>query len=147
MLSHWPYFTWKFFMIWLHKILKFIFQKQQSRRRIIYTEHWRKLSNLTAFSEIFLSLKNNDSAEQIKSFVNFAVHLFPRQNKVFTMYLVDLVVLNFYFDFALPFYFLKWNHYFTTTFFMSFLKAQVSFPSNFASIFSDIKHLLCTFLA
>ena len=31
---------------------------------------------------------------------------------------------------------------------MSFLKAQVSFPSNFASIFSAIKHnFLCNFLA
>ena len=25
MLSHWPCFTWKFFVIWFHKILKFIF--------------------------------------------------------------------------------------------------------------------------
>ena len=28
------------------------------------------------------------------------------------MYLVHLVVLNFYFDLVLPFYFLKWNRYF-----------------------------------
>ena len=28
MLSHWPGFTWKFFIIWFHKILKLIFQKQ-----------------------------------------------------------------------------------------------------------------------
>ena len=46
----------------------------------------------------------------------------------------------FYFIYISPFYFLKWNRYFSTCerkfakFFMSFLKIQVSFPSNFASI-------------
>ena len=28
MLSHWPCFTWKFFMIWFHKIIQLIFRKQ-----------------------------------------------------------------------------------------------------------------------
>ena len=60
--------------------------------------------------------------------------------------LVDLVVLNFDFDLIPTFYFLKWNRYFSASerkfakFFMSFLKAQASFPSNFASIFSAVKH-------
>ena len=54
MLSHWPCFTWKFFMIWFHKIFKLIFQKQPSCPRNICTEYWRKLPNLTAFLEIFL---------------------------------------------------------------------------------------------
>ena len=40
-LSHWSCFTWKFFMIWFHKILKFL--KQLSCPRNICTEHWRKL--------------------------------------------------------------------------------------------------------
>ena len=65
MLSHWPCFTWKFFMIWFHKILKSIFQTQPSCHRNICTEHWRKLPNLTAFLEIFLYLKNNDSVEHV----------------------------------------------------------------------------------
>ena len=44
------------------------------------------------------------------------------------------------------FYFLKWNCHFSACklkfvkLFMSVLKAHVSFPSNFASIFSAIKH-------
>ena len=29
MLSHWPCFTWKFFMIWFPKILNLFFQKQK----------------------------------------------------------------------------------------------------------------------
>ena len=65
MLSHWPYFTWKF-MIWFHKILKLIFQTQPSCPRNICTEHWRKLPNLTAFLEIFSYLKNIDSIEHVQ---------------------------------------------------------------------------------
>ena len=65
MLSHWPCITWKFFMIWLHKILKLIFQKQLSSPGNRCAEHWRKLPNLTAFFEIFLYLKNNDSVEHV----------------------------------------------------------------------------------
>ena len=42
MLSDWPCFTWKFFMIWSHKILKLIFQTQLSCPRIICAEHWKK---------------------------------------------------------------------------------------------------------
>ena len=68
------------------------------------------------------------------------------QGKIFTLYLVNLVVLNFDFDLVSPFYFLKWNCYFSACtqkfakFFMSFLKTHVSFPINFAPIFSAIKH-------
>ena len=65
MLSHWPCFTWKFFVIWFHKILKLIFQTKPSCPRNICTEHWRKLPNLSAFLEIFLYLKNNDSVEHV----------------------------------------------------------------------------------
>ena len=65
MLSHLPCFTWKFFMIWFHKILQLIFQKQPSCPRNICSEHWRKPPNLTAFLEIFLYLKNNDSLEHM----------------------------------------------------------------------------------
>ena len=56
MLSHWPCFTWKFFMIKFHKILKLIFQKPPSSLWNICTEHWRTC---------------------VKSFSNYAIHLFP----------------------------------------------------------------------
>ena len=53
--------------------------------------------------------------------------------------------MNFNFDLALLFDFLKWNRYFSATekLPMSFLKAQVSFTSNSAPIFSAIKHNIC----
>ena len=63
--EYWPCFTWNFFMIWLHKIVKLIFQKQPSCSRNKCTEHWRKLPNLIAFCEIFWYLKNNDSVEHV----------------------------------------------------------------------------------
>ena len=65
-LSHWLCFTWKFFMIWFHKILKSIFQTLTSCPRNICPEHWKKLPNLTAFLEICLYLKNNDSVEHVQ---------------------------------------------------------------------------------
>ena len=54
MLSNWPCFTWKFFMIWFWKILKLIFQQQLSHSRNICTQHWRKPPIFTSFLEIFL---------------------------------------------------------------------------------------------
>ena len=43
MLSHWSCFTWKFFMIWFHKILKLILKAAISCPRNTCTEHWRQL--------------------------------------------------------------------------------------------------------
>ena len=63
MLSHWLCFNWKFFMIWLHKIIRLIFQKQPSFPRNICTQYWRKPPISTAFLEMFLYFKNNDSVE------------------------------------------------------------------------------------
>ena len=107
MMSHWPCFTWKIFMIWFHKILKWIFQKQPSCSRNICTEHWRKPPISTAF------LEQRFWRACVKSFGNCAINLFPRWNEVFTLHLVDLVALNFDFDLTLPYYFLKWNRYYS----------------------------------
>ena len=49
MLSHWQGFTWKFFIIWFHKILKLIFQRQLSCPRNMCTEYWIKPPIFTAF--------------------------------------------------------------------------------------------------
>ena len=57
MLSHWPNFIWKLFIICFQNIIKLIFQRQPSCPRNMYTEHWRKLPNLAAFMEIFLCLR------------------------------------------------------------------------------------------
>ena len=87
-------------MIWFQKMFKLIFQKQPSCPRNRCTEYCRKLPNLTAFLEMFLYLF---CRKHVKRFANCAIHLFPRKNKVFTLHLVDLVVLNLYFYLVLPF--------------------------------------------
>ena len=74
-------------MIWFHKILELVFQTQLSSPRNICTEHWRKLPNL--------------GRTCVKNFFNCAVHLFLRQNKVFTLHPLDLAVeFLFWFSFA-----------------------------------------------
>ena len=65
LLSHWPCFTFKFLMVWFQKVLKLIFQKQQSCSWHICTEHRIKPPTF------------NDSVENIqKSFFNCPIHLF-----------------------------------------------------------------------
>ena len=68
MLSHWPSFTWKFFMIWFHKMLKLIFQTQPSCHRNICTEHWRKLPNLTLSSKFSCTLRTRILQNMCKMF-------------------------------------------------------------------------------
>ena len=111
MLLHWPCFTWKFFMIWFHKIPKLLFQKKPWFPRNICTEHWRKPSIFTAFLEIFLYPKNNESVEYVFLIVLFIY--FQGKSKVFLMDPVNLFVSKFYFTLFLLFYFLKLNHYFS----------------------------------
>ena len=57
-LSHWPCFSWKVFIISFHKIPNFTFQKWTSCPRNICTEYWRK-------PPIFLYLKNKDSIQHV----------------------------------------------------------------------------------
>ena len=114
MLSHWPCFTWKFFMIRFHRILKLIFQKQSICPRNIYIELWGKLPNLRAFFKIFFYLKNNDFAEHVQKVLLIVLAIyFQGKIKIFTRHLVDLALLNFYFDLAPLFYFQIWNRCFS----------------------------------
>ena len=75
-LSHWACFTLKFFMIWFHKILKLICQKQPSCPRNICTEHLRKPPIFTAFLEIFLYLRNNDSVKHVEKVLLIALFIY-----------------------------------------------------------------------
>ena len=52
-------------MIWFHKILKLIFERQPSCPRNVGTKQLRKLPNLTAFLETFSYLKNNACVEHV----------------------------------------------------------------------------------
>ena len=99
MLSHWLCFTWKFFMVWFHKILKLIFQKQPSCSKNICTEHWRKLLYLTAFLEIFWCLKNNDSVEDTYKVLLFVLFIYFQSKIKFSHSIWSI--------------WLFWNHYFS----------------------------------
>ena len=70
--------TLTLFFIWLHEILKLIFQKQPSCPRNICTEHWRKPPIFTAFLEIFLylKLKDNDSVEYLQKVLSIALFIY-----------------------------------------------------------------------
>ena len=71
MLSHWPGFTWKFFMIWLNQ-----FFKQPPCPRNICAEHWRKLPNPIAFLGIDLYLKNNNSVKHLYKFLLIVLFIY-----------------------------------------------------------------------
>ena len=87
------------------------FLRQSWCPKNICTEHWRKLPNLAAFLEIYLHLKPKDN--------NSVKHM---QNVLLNVLFIYFSLLKF------------------AKFLMSFSKAQVTFSSNFASIFIAIKH-------
>ena len=84
MLSHWSFFTWKFFIIWFHKILKQMFQKQLLYPRNICTKNWRKAPIFTAFLEIFLYLKINDSVENVWKVLIIVLSIYFQGKKIFS---------------------------------------------------------------
>ena len=103
---------WRIWCCHIHcALLESSFLKQPSCPRNICTEHWRKLPNLTAFLDIYLYLKSKNNDDSVKH--------------------VQKVLLNLLFIYFSLCTFAK--------FFMSFLKTQVTFPLNFASIFSAIR--------
>ena len=82
-LSHSPCLTWKFFIVWFHKILKLIFHKEPLYPKNISAEHWRKLPNLTALSEMFLYFQNDDSVEHVQiAVLNLLFSYFQSEIKI-----------------------------------------------------------------
>ena len=68
----------------------------------------KKTTSLGMFlKNVLIYLEQRFCRRGVSSCGKCAIHLFPKQNKVFAQHLVDLVVLNFYFDLVAPFYFLK----------------------------------------
>ena len=136
MLSHLPCFTWKFFMIWFHKILKLIFKKQPSCSINICTKHWRKLPNLTAFLEIFLFLKNKDSVKHVKKVLLIVLSIYFEDKIKFShcIWSIWLFWILFLFSSAIllskmkSLFFSQWKF---AKFLMSFSKPRVTFSSSF----------------
>ena len=58
MLSHSPYFIWKFFMIWLHKVLKLILKAAIMSMK--YVQWTLKKPTLEIY--LYLKSKNNDDS-------------------------------------------------------------------------------------
>ena len=144
MLSHLPCFTWKFFMIWFHKILKLIFKKQPSCSTNICTKHWRKLPNLTAFLEIFLFLKNKDSVKHVKKVLLIVLSIYFEDKIKFSHCIWSIWLFWILFLFSSAIYFLKWNRYFSAS--ENLPNSSCHFPNHeslflqvFASLFSVIK--------
>ena len=110
MLSHWPCPTSKFFMTWFHKILRLIFQKQPTLWKLYST--LKKPPIFTAFLEILLYLKNNDSVEHVqKVLVIVLLIYFQVKASSWSSCFSSLLVVKL--DLAPPFYFLKWNRCFS----------------------------------
>ena len=103
-LSHWPCLTWKFFIVWFHKILKLIFHKEPLCPKNISAEHWRKLPNLTALSEIFLYFQNDDPVEHVQTAV---------LNVLFTYFQSEIKISHRSrsFDFFFFFFFIQSLHF------------------------------------
>ena len=144
-LSHWPCFTCKLFIIWFHKNLKLMLQKPPSSPRNICIEYWRKLPNLTAFLEFLLYRKNNDYVQHVQNaliivlFINFQV----KQTFHTTFDRSGCFEILFWFSSAIlisKMKLLSFSMRKFAKFLIPFLKEQVSVSSNFASIVSAIKH-------
>ena len=93
-----------------------IFHKPSSCPKIYVLNTDENLLN-TFLGNFLVLLEQQFCRTLVSSCFKGAVNLFSRSNKVLTQHLVNLVVLTFYFNHVPPFYFLKWNHHFS-----SFLK-------------------------
>ena len=137
-LSHWQSFTWKIFILWFHKILKLISQKLPSSPRNTCTENWRKLPNLTALLEIFLYLKNNDFVEHVQKVCQLSSSSISKVKQSFHTAFGRSGCFEFLIWFTPVLLLSEMKSLFFSHF--KFAKFLISFPSNFASIFSAIKH-------
>ena len=84
--------------LWFHKTFKLIFLNQSSWPKTMYAEHWRKLAWAVSLGKFSYTLSIT---------IQYAT-VFPIKNKFWT------VILTFYFDLVPPFFFLKWNRFFST---------------------------------
>ena len=94
--------------LWFHEIFKLIFLKPSSWSKTMYAEHWRKRAWAPPW-EIFLYFQYNNSVEHLWT-VAYLNMLLCFQLKI----TFNRLFLAFYLDLVPPFYFLKWNRFFST---------------------------------
>ena len=85
-----------------HEMFKLIFLKLSSWPKTMYAEHWRKMGNFP------ILLVQSFRGALVNSCIFEYVTVLPIKNKF------SSVILTFYFELVPPFYFLKWNRFFST---------------------------------
>ena len=94
--------------LWFHKTFKLIFLNQSSWPKITYAEHWKKLAWATFLENFPILLVQQVCRALMNSCLLEYATVFPIKIKFWP------VILTFYFDLVPPFYFLKWNRFFST---------------------------------
>ena len=74
----------------------------------MYAEHWRKLAWATFLGNFPILLVQHVYGALMNSFLLECATVFPIKNTF------QPIIITFYFDLVPPFYFLKWNHFFST---------------------------------
>ena len=105
-LPYLPCFTW---LLLLYGSIEFlIFLKQSSWPKTMYAKHWRKLAWATFLGNFPILLVQQFCGALMNSCLCEYATVFSMKNKF------QPVILAFYFDLGPPFYFLKWNCFFST---------------------------------
>ena len=130
-------------MIQFHKILKSIFQNKQSCPKNKCTENWRELPNLTSFWKFSYTLGTTILYNMCKK---LRYSIISKVKQSFRTASGRSSCFEFWFWFISVILLPKMKSlFFSLSKFakplMSFLKAQISFLSNFALIFGAIKHI------
>ena len=91
------------FTVWFYNICKLIFLKQPSWPKTMYAKHWRQLALTTFLGSFLILIVHQFCVALTNSCLLEHATLFRIKNKFPN-----------YFELVSPFYFLKWNRFFST---------------------------------
>ena len=94
--------------LWFHKHFKLIFLRQSSWPKKMYVKYWRKLAWAIFSGKFPILLVQHIYGALMNSCLLEYATVFPIKDRF------QPVILTFYFDLVPPFYFLKWNRFFST---------------------------------
>ena len=95
-------------LLWFHKMFKLTFLEQSSWPKTMHAKHWIKLAWATFLGNFPILLEKHFCGALMNSCLLEYATVFPIKNKL------QPVILTFYFYLVPPFYFLKWNRFFST---------------------------------
>ena len=96
--------------LWFHKVFNIIFPRLSSWPKTMYAEHWRKLPWTTFLGNFPVLLIQQFCGILINSCLLEYAIVFPIKNKFWFFFFF----FAFYSDLVPPFYFVKWNRFFST---------------------------------